>query len=108
MSTKPKTRFTSREQILKKIDKFAAKANSQRAQQRQFYLAAANIRDNARRSNDSTLLTAANSKDALGDLWGKRAERLETKVLASLKRKLAEFQTMTIPGITEDKTVEGL
>jgi hypothetical protein len=101
-------RFTSREQIIAKIDKFTNKAKGHRENQRQCYLAAANIRDTARRCEDSAMLSLSVRKDSLGDVWGKKAERLETKTLASLKRKLSEFDTQTIPGITDDKTVEGI
>lgn len=114
MDTKPekpkrtKVRFTTKEQIISKIDKFAKKAAKQRELQRGCYLTASRIREDARRTEDSTLLTEAQNHERRGDGWGKKADRLENKVLASLKRKLAEFQTDTIPGIDIDKSVEGL
>lgn len=101
-------RFTSKEQIEKRIDKFSKKATAHRGKQSGAYSAANNIRRDAHRTDDHSLLAAAQQKDDVGDKWGRKAHRLECEVLPKLKRKLAEFNTDTIPGITDDRSVEGI
>lgn len=101
-------RFTSKEQILKQIDKFTQKAKTQRQKQSEAYSAANNIRRDSHRTNDLTLLGEAVKKDSIGDRWGRKADRLEKDVLKALSAKLAEFQTDTIPGITDDRSVPGI
>lgn len=101
----PKKRFTSREQIITRIDKFTKKAGNQRRQQRECYTRAGQIRRSAHDSQDTTLLPEAIKKDKEGDKWGLKADRLEKDVLGSLRSKLAEFDTETIPGITTDRSV---
>ena len=103
-----KKRFTSKEQILKQIDKFTQKAKTQRQKQSEAYSAANTIRRDAQRTDDSTLLTEAVKKDATGDRWGRKADRLEKDVLKVLSQKLAEFQTDPIHGITDDRSVPGI
>jgi hypothetical protein len=109
--TKPKRqkkRFTSREQIIARIDKFTKKAENQRANQRERYSAANNLRRVALPTNDADLLEKAKKADADGDKLGRKADRLEKDVLGALRAKLAEFDTQTIPGITTDRSVEAL
>jgi len=101
-----KLRFTSREQIIKRIDKFAIKAIKRREQQRQCYADASQ----ARRLGHSDVENAGKvaKKEAEGDKRGKQADRLEKDVLPKLKAKLAEFDTDPIPGITDDRSVPGI
>jgi hypothetical protein len=103
-----KKRFTSKEQIVKQIDKFTKKAKTQRDKQSKAYALANNIRRDAQRTSDPTLLATAGRQDEIGDRWGRKADRLEREVLKVLSAKLAEFQTDTIPGITDDRSVPGI
>lgn len=116
METKPKKprtkkRFTSREQILARIEKFTAKARHQRTIQTECYKQAIHLRSMAERSNPddkSDAYAKANKKDLEGDKLGKKADRLERDVLGALRAKLAEFDTEIIPGIISDKSIEAV
>lgn len=102
-------RFTSKEQIIAKIDKFTKKAESQRYQQKECYLKASKLRRvYQNRPGYHQELSKANKLDADGDKLGKKADRLEKDVLRVLRLKLAEFLTDTIPGITDDRSVPGI
>lgn len=104
-------RFTSKEQITKQIDKFTRKAQDQRKKQTDAYADAKKLRDIIGRSSEVeqvTLQRSARRKDEEGDRWGRKAYRLEKDVLKALSQKLAEFQTDTIPGITDDRSVPGI
>lgn len=110
METKPKTpkkRFTSREQIIARIDKFTKKAEKQRENQRDCYARAGQAR-RAFQEGDESLLRVIRMHESDGDKWGRKADRLEKDVLGALRNKLAEFNTMTIPGITSDQSVEAV
>lgn len=98
-----KKRFTTREQIVARIDKFTAKATRKRDLQRMAYSEAGQLRRVA--VGDESLIRKAVRKDADGDKLGLQADRLEKDVLGSLKRKLAEFDTETIPGMGVDRSV---
>ncbi len=101
-----KIRFTSREQILARIDKFTKKAIVKRNAQRQAYTEAGQFRRVA--SGDESLLKKAVRKDREGDKLGVQADRLEKDVLGALKSKLCEFDTETIPGLGVGKDIPGL
>lgn len=104
-------RFTSKEQIIDKIDKFTKKAKHQRAKQQECYADAKKLRDIIGRSSEMeqvTLQRSARRKDEEGDRWGRKADRLEKDVLKALSQKLAEFQTETIPGVLTDRSIPGL
>ncbi len=107
-SKKPrkKIRFTSREQILARIDKFTKKAVVKRNAQRQAYTEAGQFRRVA--SGDESLLKKAMKKDQQGDKLGVQADRLEKDVLGALKSKLSEFDTETIPGLGVSKDIPGI
>lgn len=112
METKPKTkrpkkRFTSREQIIARIDKFTIKAKRQRESQRDCYVKSGQAR-RAHEQGDDSLLRVIRMHESKGDKWGLKADRLEKDVLPALKAKLAEFDTDTIPGITTDRSVEAV
>lgn len=102
-------RFTSKEQIIAKIDKFTAKAKRHRDKQKDCYSKAGTIRRHYQETPGfHEELAKATKLDAEGDRWGKKADRLEKDVLKVLSQKLAEFQTDTIPGITNDRSVPGI
>lgn len=107
MTTKkrrPKKRYTNREQIIERINKFAAKARRKRDEQRAFYAEAGQLR--RLYANDENEMIKAGKKEAAGDKLGRQADRLEQDVLLGLRRKLAEFDTEVIPGITTDRSVQ--
>ena len=103
-----KKRFTSRDQIIQRIDKFTRKAARQRASQTDCYLKAAQHRRHGQECDDVDSFNKAKEHDARGDGWGRKADRLERDVLPKLRAKLAEFDTETIPGITNDRSIPGL
>lgn len=109
MTTK---RFTSREQIIAKIDKFTAKAEGQHRKAVQLLDDAKNLMRMSRKSKSGTtpmaMITEASFKESDAERMIKASKRIRERVLPDLKRKLAEFDTQTIPGITDDKTVEGI
>lgn len=84
-------RFHSRQQIVDRIDKFAFKAKQQRKKQTECYAGASQLRRNVQPSTDevqvNTLISKAKRKEAEGDRWGKKADRLEKDVLGALKLK---------------------
>lgn len=100
-----KPRFTTREQIIQRIDKFTVKAQRKRAEQSKCYAQANHIRRDDRRLEE---LAGAAKHDVLGDKLGKQADRLEKDVLPKLKAKLAEFDTQIIPGIDIDKSIPAI
>jgi len=109
-------RFTSKEQIIARIDKFTRKAKRYRSEQTKAYQDARDLREIAHRNEKNpspmvipgTLIKQATSLDAFGDKRGRQADRLEKDVLSKLSRKLAEFQTETIPGFMDDRSIPGL
>jgi hypothetical protein len=101
-----KIRFTSREQIIKRIDKFTAKAKRQRDEQRGLYADIGLLKTVMQNRVD--VITKMSAKESQADRLGRKADRLERDVLPKLKAKLAEFQTDPLPGITDDRSVEGL
>ena len=103
---RPRKRFTNREEIIKRIDKFTQKAQRQRDQQRQLYADAHTLMRGGGNRVDAIHNSA--KKEVAGDKLGRKADRLEKDVLPALKGKLAEFDTDVIPGITDDRSVPGL
>ena len=101
-------RFSSRDQILKRIDKFTAKANRQRDLQKDCYLKAAQLRRHSPEEKDDDISDKMKTLNAQGDKWGRKADRLEKDVLPMLKRKLAEFDTETLPGVDIDRSIPGI
>lgn len=103
---RPKKRFTSREQIIARIDKFTAKAKRQRSEQQKLYSEANQLKRVM--TNRVEVIGTMARKETLADKLGLKADRLEKDVLPKLKEKLAEFDTDTIPGITMDRSVEAI
>jgi hypothetical protein len=109
---KPK-RLASKDEIIAKIDKFTAKAKKQRAKAEELMRDAKTLRElSAKEELDSPesikLSGSAARKEDQANGWAKKAGRIEDRVLAPLKNKLAEFQTETIPGFLPDNSVEGV
>lgn len=102
-------RFTSKEQIIARIDKFTKKAKRHRENQRECYVKSGALRRHYQElPGPHEELSKATKLDAEGDRWGRKADRLEKDVLKVLSAKLAEFNTDTIPGILDDRSVPGL
>src|SRR5436305_1227543 len=88
-----KKRFTSKEQILKQIDKFTKKAKRHREKQRECYVKSGALRRHYQHTpGPHEELSKATKLDVEGDRWGRKADRLEKDVLKVLSAKLAEFQ----------------
>lgn len=109
MTTK---RFTSREQIIAKIDKFTDKSKKQHKEAVELLEDSRNLTRMSRKSKSGStpaaMITEAAFKESDAERLIKASKRIQERVLPELKRKLAEFDTQTIPGITDDKTVEGI
>jgi len=109
---KPK-RLDSKEAIIARIDKFTDKAKRQRATAEGLIAAAKNLRALSAKEplgseECNTLSRLADKKEERAAAWGKKAGRIEERVLAPLKNRLAEFQTEVIPGFLPDNSVEGV
>lgn len=105
----PKQRLTSKEQIIKQIDKFTKKLNDKHLEAARLLSDAKHLRRMANEPDASygaSMLAEANAKDHRAQKLGKQVKRLEEKVLPAWKRKLAEFQTAVIPGLLPDDSVE--
>ena len=112
MKPKTKKRFTTREQIISRIDKFTIKAHEQ-------YKLAAVLNEDAkelRRLASSTkletskraMLFESKTKQDNADKLFRKCKRLREKQIPLYAAKLAEFDTQVIPGITTDQSVEGI
>ena len=96
-------RFTSREQIIARIDKFTKKAERKRKEQKGLYAEIGILQ--RQMANRVEVITKMAQKETLADKLGRQADRLEKDVLPALKAKLAEFDTDVIPGITTDRSI---
>lgn len=109
---KPKGRYTSREQIVEQIDKWSAKADKYRARAGRLFQSAIEMRKEALTKNTAgaiqRLFTSALNTDEEGDKNIDKCARIRGGKLKTLSAKLAEFDTETLPGITEDKSVEAI
>lgn len=103
-----KKRFTSKEKIISKIDLFTKRKQAKEEEIRQLLREARTFREAAYQTSDNaSILKSAQKVERKVDAVGKRVIILDRK-LSNLKERLAEFQTDTIPGITDDRSVEGI
>lgn len=104
-----KKRYTSKEEIIAQIDKFTKKRDDKHKQAAQLLRDSTELFRMASQPDcamTASLTAEAKSKQWRADKLGKQVKRLEDKVLPVWKRKLAEFQTETIPGFLPDNSVE--
>lgn len=99
-------RFTSREQIVARIDKFTAKAARKRNEQRDLYVEIGKLQRVM--VNRVDVIGTMAKKETLADKLGRQADRLEKDVLPTLKSKLAEFDTEVLPGVVDDRSIPGV
>ncbi len=103
-----KKRFTSREQIIDKIDMFTRRKETKEGEIRKLLGEARTYRDAASKTPDNAeIIKSAQRLECKADAVGKRVVFLDLKI-SHFKEKLAEFDTDTIPGITDDRSVSGL
>lgn len=103
-----KKRFTTKEQIVKKIDTFADRKRKKEKQVMELNLEAKTFRESSQKvGGNEELLAMARRKESASDKAGKAVIRLDLK-LSKLRAALAEFQTIPISGIVPDNTVEGV
>ena len=103
-----KKRFTSREQITRKIDQFTKRKSDKEEQIRKLLIESRTFRESSRQvGGHEELLRRARRVDDKVDQVGRSVVRLDRR-LSALRNALGEFQTNTIPGITDDRSVEGV
>ena len=103
-----KKRFTIKEQIIRKIDMFASRKLAKEEEIRQLLREARVYREAAQQTCDnSSIIKSAQRIERKIDRVGLRVIVLDRK-LSNLKQRLAEFQTDVIPGITDDRSVQGV
>lgn len=103
-----KKRFTSREQITSKIDLFTRRKGAKEEEIRKLLIEAKTFRESSRQvGGHEELIRRARKVDENIDKIGNSVIRLDRK-LSALRNALGEFQTLTIPGVTEDGSVPGV
>jgi hypothetical protein len=102
---KKKSRLTSSEQIIRKIELFAMRKLDKEKQIMDLLREARIARYNAQTMGDDEELKTAQRMERKAEAIGKRVVVLSRK-LSVLKDKLAEFQTEVIPGFLPDNSVE--
>lgn len=103
-----KKRFTSKEKIISKIDLFTKRKQAKEEEIRQLLREERTFREAAQQTSDNPdIIRSAQRIERKVDKVGKRVIVLDRK-LSNLKERLAEFQTDTIPGITDDRSVQGI
>jgi hypothetical protein len=102
---KKKSRLTSSDQIIRKIELFAMRKLDKEKQIMVLLGEARIARYNAQTMGDDDELRSAKRMERKAEAIGKRVIVLSRK-LSSLKEKLAEFQTEVIPGFLPDNSVE--
>jgi hypothetical protein len=107
---KPRTkkRLTSKEQIIRKIDMFTKRKGDKENEIRNLMGQARNYRDAAAQTTDNgSIVKMAQKVERKAEAVGKRVIILDRK-LSTLKEKLAEFQTVPIPGFLDDTSVSSV
>jgi hypothetical protein len=107
-----KARYTTREQIVADIDKWRVKAAKHISRAGNLYTAADQMREESRKKKThgarQRLVNSAKNADEEAGYQVEYAARIRGGPLKQLSQKLAEFDTETLPGVTDDKSVEGL
>jgi hypothetical protein len=102
---KKKSRLTSSEQIIRKIELFAMRKLDKEKQIMDLLRESKIARYNGQTMGDEDELRNAKRMERKADTIGKRVIVLSRK-LSVLKEKLAEFRTDVIPGLLPDNSVE--
>lgn len=107
----PKKRWTRREDIIKAIDRFTAKADAQHQKAVTLMEAAESIKARSRKpafvKDYLAMIRESSNMEYDAEKLIKKAGRIREKKLPLLKRKLAEFDTEVLSIVT-DKSVESI